>query len=80
MARMIITDPRDPTGEAELPVCFRVLSAGSELHGDDERSVPDLGPEIELRFALDERNDVLPLMSHRQCAAIRAEILARLSN
>lgn len=78
MPRLIVTDPRDPERQAELPVHFLVLSAGLEPHGYGRDFDPGCGPEIRLRFALDDAHaDVLPLMSPRELDAIEAEIVAR---
>ena len=79
MPRFIVTDPRNPKDEAELPVHFRVLSAGLEPHGHGRDFDPGCGPEIELRFALDAAHvDVLPVMTLAQLKRIEAQIVERL--
>src|SRR4051812_38367577 len=50
MPRLIVTDPRDPAGEAEIPVHFAILSHGEEPHGYGRDFDPGCGPEIELHF------------------------------
>ena len=78
MARLVVADPRDPAGEAELPVCFQVTNPGHEPHGHGRDFDPGWPPEIVLRFALDERHvDVLPEMTREECDAIETEILER---